>query len=1524
MRRLFLIKQKSARDEKPPDGLSLNTATAAGASSPGSPGPAPSPKVTSPPLSPPGSAPGSPNSSVGSSPRGSAKQLKQDSKFKPPKDVRSTDGAKSPKTSRASLESPRTSVKKGIPPVKIGSPKKSTKKSTVGGDGGSLPKSKLSGAKKSDSDEDEFDVADAEVMSFSSSDDEDEKKDRFDDLGTTVTPSMRISRPGMAMDDDDSNGSEDSDDDVVRRQQPKQNPRGLLAVRGRRGSEASDSGEESNSSLSMNDDDEIENLFDESLAEIQAQEMQAAVETSLNAKEPSNSKMFPIDVLREVPFFQQFSQEHQQQLFAELEEESFHDGDFIVRQGEVGDKFYVIVEGEAVVSKTEDSGETRDLTHIYPGDFFGELVLIYGGQRVATVTSYGRTKCMSLSRKSFEKYDDIRYFLILQKVPLLSGVPKEVQLEIVKRLKPAKFNKDDFVVKQGDRGDAFFMITKGSALVIEDEDKIITRLYEGHAFGEMALLSDEPRIASVKAATELNLMYLSAEDFKELMSADDFSKLLEQESKKIRELRDRRQWKRVNSVSVKPGAATAGMLSPQALNPNSAAKGDPKRLRGASVTQKPAGTQQKLKTGKTSGGAKIINNYILGEQIGKGTFGVVRLCERVDTHEKFAIKIIDKSLFKNKIKSKHQTSLEDMRREAAIMKRLNHENVVNLVDVIDDPKADQLYLVQEYCEKGAIMEKLEGNTPLPEATARKYFRDLLSGIDYLHAHNVIHRDIKPMNLLLTGDQVVKIGDFGAARVLQGDQAVGIAGTPAFMAPELLSQDKHLYNGPAVDLWSCGATLFMLVTGAPPWMAEDEPTLAKKVQNDELVFTGNWGKKLSPHLRNLLTRLLVKDPAQRMTLTQTMEHEWVTEEGADPLPRFEGIQPQLMRVNSALSGLISADETKGAITVLESAETPQTPLLRKTLGKNQSAGPVGSSPRGGPLTGSAVSMTDSVASSGSALTSPRLSKHIRDNLNLGDSVVSVDDEEDESERDGDSFARRVDHADSMDYAMYDVGKKREGESLPMREKSGHHRQGSGGANSFFGKKKMSVVQAFTRRVQSKEIMRNMRGRAGSTASKEGSGSFEDMAGGGGGMGKHTDSSLDVTSTAAEEEDVEMSLSDILNDKGMFMAMQQAKQAPTDAALAPLSPWVPLVKAKRGYHVPHCGIKYGYAEDQGQRPTMEDFVAIVPKLRNPDTFFAAVFDGHNGDMVAKELKSRFHRVLSAQPDFASASLAMAASPTMASASPGGGSVLGLRDPTSGKLSEFADSTGLPVAIRRTCLALDRAMLHFAATELMEMESRTTKGEHQKSLFRTKGGGSKSEAGDIFRKAGSTALVALVRGGSRPKQPCVLTVAWVGDSRAVLCRAGKPIEISKDHKADRDDEKTRIRAAGGIVDRQGRLYGDLAVSRAFGDLQHKGRELKQIVQSGPLAKPGEEDHGSEGTLIAVPDTMQIVLTPQDEFLILASDGLWDVISNEQAVNFVRFHLHRHGDVRKAAVELVDKALDLHSVDNISAVVIGFVGKY
>jgi serine/threonine protein phosphatase PrpC len=183
-----------------------------------------------------------------------------------------------------------------------------------------------------------------------------------------------------------------------------------------------------------------------------------------------------------------------------------------------------------------------------------------------------------------------------------------------------------------------------------------------------------------------------------------------------------------------------------------------------------------------------------------------------------------------------------------------------------------------------------------------------------------------------------------------------------------------------------------------------------------------------------------------------------------------------------------------------------------------------------------------------------------------------------------------------------------------------------------------------------------------------------------------------------------------------------------------------------------------------------------------------------------------------------------------------------------------------------------------------------------------------------SGSTAIIALLRRSIDGSSP-VITIGNVGDSRAVLSCSGRAIDLSSDHKCSRPDEKKRIEQAGGQVIRD-RLHGVLAVSRAFGDAEHKmlrGREMwGRAFSSNPLSAEPEIItrkllNSSNGGAI-------------DEFIILACDGVWDVMTSQQAINFVRRRLYVHRDVSKAARELVDKALRLSSIDNVSVVVIAF----
>ena len=181
-----------------------------------------------------------------------------------------------------------------------------------------------------------------------------------------------------------------------------------------------------------------------------------------------------------------------------------------------------------------------------------------------------------------------------------------------------------------------------------------------------------------------------------------------------------------------------------------------------------------------------------------------------------------------------------------------------------------------------------------------------------------------------------------------------------------------------------------------------------------------------------------------------------------------------------------------------------------------------------------------------------------------------------------------------------------------------------------------------------------------------------------------------------------------------------------------------------------------------------------------------------------------------------------------------------------------------------------------------------------------------------SGSTGIMVLVKAlparGSVVPVP-VLFCANVGDSRAVLSRGGRKVDLSFDHKVTRPDERARIEAAGGTIIKD-RLHGVLAVSRAFGDAEHK-------------IGLGSECWGVEFTadpLSAVPEVTHEPLTVEDEFVVLACDGVWDVMTSQQVVNFVRHHLLEHRDAGVAARALVDKAIALGSIDNVSVQVVVF----
>ncbi|XP_062503249.1 calcium/calmodulin-dependent protein kinase kinase 1-like [Corticium candelabrum] len=280
-----------------------------------------------------------------------------------------------------------------------------------------------------------------------------------------------------------------------------------------------------------------------------------------------------------------------------------------------------------------------------------------------------------------------------------------------------------------------------------------------------------------------------------------------------------------------------------------------------------------------------LNQYIVGDVIGRGSFGVVRKCTNVFDKKDYALKVIPKGRLRKESTSRKlgaagRDSLQAVKHEIAILKKVNHRNIVKLMEVIDGEKEDEMYLVFELVEQGHLFE-VNVNQTIPEERAWDYFIDILLGVEYLHYLNIVHRDIKPSNLLLDSEDRVKIADFGVSKMFADSRPALLsrsAGSPAFMAPETLkdeSSETLEYGAKPADVWSMGVTLYCMVFGICPFWPRhrgDILDLHDKILHEELQFPDML--EISLELRNLLICLLEKDPAKRITIPEIRNHMWV--------------------------------------------------------------------------------------------------------------------------------------------------------------------------------------------------------------------------------------------------------------------------------------------------------------------------------------------------------------------------------------------------------------------------------------------------------------------------------------------------------------------------------------------------------------------------------------------------------------------------------------------------------------------------
>ncbi|KAM7085690.1 serine/threonine-protein kinase BRSK2 isoform 7-T10 [Molossus nigricans] len=283
-------------------------------------------------------------------------------------------------------------------------------------------------------------------------------------------------------------------------------------------------------------------------------------------------------------------------------------------------------------------------------------------------------------------------------------------------------------------------------------------------------------------------------------------------------------------------------------------------------------------TGKDGGGAQhaqYVGPYRLEKTLGKGQTGLVKLGIHCVTCQKVAIKIVNREKLSESV-------LMKVEREIAILKLIEHPHVLKLHDVYENKK--YLYLVLEHVSGGELFDYLVKKGRLTPKEARKFFRQIISALDFCHSHSICHRDLKPENLLLDEKNNIRIADFGMASLQVGDSLLETScGSPHYACPEVIRGEK--YDGRKADVWSCGVILFALLVGALPFDDDNLRQLLEKVKRG--VF--HMPHFIPPDCQSLLRGMIEVDAARRLTLEHIQKHIWYIggknePEPEQPIPR----------------------------------------------------------------------------------------------------------------------------------------------------------------------------------------------------------------------------------------------------------------------------------------------------------------------------------------------------------------------------------------------------------------------------------------------------------------------------------------------------------------------------------------------------------------------------------------------------------------------------------------------------------------
>ncbi|XP_056290833.1 cGMP-dependent protein kinase 2 isoform X2 [Pseudoliparis swirei] len=577
--------------------------------------------------------------------------------------------------------------------------------------------------------------------------------------------------------------------------------------------------------------------------------------TAKSIHKDSHTKKLINNAIMNNDFLKRLEPQHTREMVDCMYEKVYTEGQLVIQEGEPGNYLYVLADGLVEVIQNG-----KLLGEMHPGTAFGELAILYNCKRTATIKAVSQCTIWALDRQTFQtimmqttqaRHEE--YFSFLRSVSLLRGLPEEKLAKVVDCLEVDYFEKGEYIIREGEEGNTFFIIAKGKVIVTQstegfDEPQEIKTLGVGDYFGEKALISEDLRSANIIChENDTHCLVVDRDNFNQMVGTyEELQAYLKEYVEELSRSDERR-----NALPHSPQ-----MDSPEAQ--------ELRKLRDK-ISLLPFQDLEVIAT------------------LGTGGFGRVELVKLKNENSTFALKCIKK---KHIVDTRQQ---EHIYSEKNILQQTNSVFIVRLFRTFRDDKF--VYLLLEACLGGELWTVLRDMGYFDEPTARFCTGCVLEAFDYLHTLGIVYRDLKPENLLLDAEGYVKMADFGFAKKIGlGKKTWTFCGTPEYVAPEVIMNKGHDFGA---DCWSLGILIFELLTGNPPFSGLDPIKIYTLVLHG--IEKVDFPKRIVKRPDDLIRRLCKLNPVERLGnkkngIIEIKKHKWFQGFNWEGLRRHKLLSP----------------------------------------------------------------------------------------------------------------------------------------------------------------------------------------------------------------------------------------------------------------------------------------------------------------------------------------------------------------------------------------------------------------------------------------------------------------------------------------------------------------------------------------------------------------------------------------------------------------------------------------------------------